>query len=323
MSGVHTSKSGRMYHSGKPLSSDIRELVVQKLLEIGSNKQVGSVPYGGHSKVAKHFKLSVNGVKNIWIKYCEDGHCVCRARKGAGGGRPRKLNDGDLQFVELCLKEKPSVSYNEIVDKLEQYSSTGRVSTRNISNAVRKFLPNGQYTFKKITRQSADKYNPRNIAYYQSFIDFVSRVDPRKCKFFDESGFKVTVAHRNYGHAPKGEKCVEVGRLVGNPNVTLNLLVSIDGINYFNFIDGPSNTETYVNFFCEAANSYGENGLPALEPGDLVIVDNCPIHRFNGELRVSNFLYNQGVGYIFLPRYSPELNIAENCFMKVKSTFRC
>jgi len=79
-----------------------------------------------------------------------------------------------------------------------------------------------------------------------------------------------------------GEKCVEVGRLVDNPNTTLNLLVYVNGINDLNFVDGASNTDTFVNFFFKAANSVSENGFPALEPGDLVIVDNCPIHRFNG-----------------------------------------
>ena len=29
-----------------------------------------------------------------------------------------------------------------------------------------------------------------------------------------------------------------------------------------------------------------------------------------------------GIGYIFLPRYSPELNIAENCFLKVKTVLK-
>jgi transposase len=41
-----------------------------------------------------------------------------------------------------------------------------------------------------------------------------------------------------------------------------------------------------------------------------------------GDLRVSNFLQQMGVGYIFLPRYSPELNIAENCFLKVKTVLK-
>ena len=127
-------------------------------------------------------------------------------------------------------------------------------------------------------------------------------MNPSKCKYFDESGFKLTVAHRNYGHSGVGKRCIEVGRLVENPNTTLNLLVSVNGVCHYNFLDGASNTETFVDFFFEAANSTSDNGLPSLEPGDLVIVDNCPIHRFNGEVRVNNFLCRIGIRYIFLPQ---------------------
>jgi hypothetical protein len=139
-----------------------------------------------------------------------------------------------------------------------------------------------------------DTYNQNNMNYYQHFVNYVSQMDPSKCKYVDESGFNLTTAHRNYGHGLVGEKCAEVGRLVDNPNTTLNLLVSINGINHFNFVDGASNTDTFVNFFFEAANSVSENGFPALDPGDLVIVDNCSIHRFNGEVRVSNFFTTDG-----------------------------
>jgi hypothetical protein len=39
-------------------------------------------------------------------------------------------------------------------------------------------------------------------------------MDPSKYKYFDESGFKLKTANRNYGHGLDGEKCVEVGRLI-------------------------------------------------------------------------------------------------------------
>jgi hypothetical protein len=54
--------------------------------------------------------------------------------------------------------------------------------------------------------------------YYQHFVNYVSQMDPSK--YFDESGFKLATAQRNYGHGLVGGKCVEVGRLVDNPNTT-------------------------------------------------------------------------------------------------------
>jgi hypothetical protein len=58
----------------------------------------------------------------------KDGRYEPRPKKGVGVGRQRKPNDGDLVFAQSILKEKPSTSYSEIADKLEQYSATGRVS---------------------------------------------------------------------------------------------------------------------------------------------------------------------------------------------------
>ena len=58
-------------------------------------------------------------------------------------------------------------------------------------------------------------------------------------------------------------------------------MVSINGINHFIFVDGVSNTDLFVDFSQETANSVSENGFTALETGYLVIVDNCPIHRFS------------------------------------------
>ena len=54
----------------------------------------------------------------------------------------------------------------------------------------------------------------------------------------------------------------------------------------------------------------------------MVIVDNCPIHHFNGGNTCEYFFQQMGVGHMFLPRYSPELNIAENCFLKVKTVLK-
>jgi hypothetical protein len=75
-------------------------------------------------------------------------------------------------------------------------------------------------------------------AYIRQFtgLSFSNTALPEDCKYFNESGFKLTTAHRNYGHGLVGEKCVEVGRLVDNPNTILNLLVSFKNRSCFNTV---------------------------------------------------------------------------------------
>ena len=58
-----------------------------------------------------------------------------------------------------------------------------------------------------------------------------------------------TAFQRTHGHAPKGERCVEISRYRQDPNITLNLLAGLDRVKYANVIDGASNTVEFFNFF--------------------------------------------------------------------------
>ena len=62
--------------------------------------------------------------------------------------------------------------------------------------------------------------------------------DPHCIKSFDEAGFKLPdVSKPNYGHAPKGLPCIEIGRHLDAPNVTRQLLIGLDGIMLADIVD--------------------------------------------------------------------------------------
>lgn len=63
-------------------------------------------------------------------------------------------------------------------------------------------------------------------------------------------------------------------------NITLTLLVGLEGILYANTLDGASNSFTFLNFFGEAGQATSALGNPAIEQGDYIIMDNCAINRF-------------------------------------------
>ena len=171
-------------------------------------------------------------------------------------------------------------------------------------------------------RQNKNRYTDDNMLYTQWFMNYIQQKIVRKLKFCDESGFKVTDTTKTYGHSPSGERCVEIGKYVATPNLTLNFMVSLDGVSYFNFIEGPANTDNFVEFFYEAAESFTSYGMPALEPGDVVVVDNCPTHKNEGERRTRAFLGAMGIELVYLPVYSPDLNPAEMCFSKIKAVLK-
>jgi transposase len=70
----------------------------------------------------------------------------------------------------------------------------------------------------------------------------------------------------------------------------------------------------------EAFNTYVETQLaPPLAPGDAVILDNLNVHKSPGAAAA---LAERGAWFLFLPKYSPDLNPIEMAFAKLKQLLR-
>ena len=311
---------GRDFLNGKALSDDLRNLLISDIKELGGNAETGSLPRGTLTKLSDKFRISISSVSRIWQKFCSDGEVSPRAH---GGGRKRKLDDGDVVFIESCVREKPSISQKELIDKFKQYSPAVNVSKKNISDALHKFMPSGrEFTFKKVSRFAGQRFTDANMEYTQTYIDFISQQNPNKIKFFDESGFKLSDGNRNYRYSEVNTTAVEISRFIPGANLTLNLMVSLAGLSYYNFVEGSSNAHTFINFWTEASESYAEYGQPCIEPGYIIIVDNCSIHKHEAGRELEKFFERMGVTYFFLPTYSPDLNPTEKCFSKIKTLLK-
>jgi transposase len=70
----------------------------------------------------------------------------------------------------------------------------------------------------------------------------------------------------------------------------------------------------------QAFNIWVEQELaPALQPGDVVILDNLSVHKSASAAEV---LAARGAWFLFLPQYSPDLNPIEMAFAKLKAYLR-
>ena len=58
---------------------------------------------------------------------------------------------------------------------------------------------------------------------------------------------------------------------------------------------------------------------PSLERGDVVILDNLNVHK---SPRAAQALAQRGAWFLFLPKYSPDLNPIEQAFAKLKAALR-
>lgn len=126
-----------------------------------------------------------------------------------------------------------------------------------------------------------------------------------------------------YGHALEGERCVEMIRYHSSPNITVNLLAGLNGVEYMNTVNGASNTLNFLSFFGDAGNVANiHTGRPALEVGDLVDVDNCPTLHNDGGEALREGLDDQGIELVYTPTNSPDFNPVQFMFNKMRSVMR-
>lgn len=117
---------------------------------------------------------------------------------------------------------------------------------------------------------------------------------------------------RLYGRAEPGQRVVEAVPSKRGENLSTIGAIGLDGVRAALSVPQAIDGETMA-FFVE------EILAPELNLGDIVLMDNCPIHKVD---EVTEAIESVGASVEFLPSYSPDLNPIENFWSKVKSVLR-
>ena len=117
---------------------------------------------------------------------------------------------------------------------------------------------------------------------------------------------------RTRGRAPKGERCV-----ASVPHGHWKITTFIAGLRYNDItapmvLDGPMDGEAFLVYVRTCL-------CPTLHPGDIVIADNLLRHKVAG---VREAIEVAGATLRYLPPYSPDLNLIEKLFSKLKTLLR-
>ena len=137
------------------------------------------------------------------------------------------------------------------------------------------------------------------------------RLDAKRLVFIDETSVASNIT-RLYGRAPRGERLVQKV-LHGNwKTTTFVAALRHDHVAAPFVLEGAMNGETF--------RAYVEQFLaPTLKNGDIVFMDNVPVHKVVG---VQEAIEGRGAILVYLPAYSPDLNPIEQVFAKLKAVLR-
>jgi transposase len=145
----------------------------------------------------------------------------------------------------------------------------------------------------------------------QAWRDAQLDLDPRRLVFVDETGASTKMA-RLYGRSAQGTRCV--GAIPHGHWKTTTFVggLRLSGIAAPMVLDGAMNGPAFL--------AWVEQMLaPALEPGDIVVMDNLPAHK---PAAVRAAIESRGAELKYLPPYSPDLNPIEMAYSKFKALLK-
>jgi transposase len=126
--------------------------------------------------------------------------------------------------------------------------------------------------------------------------------------FIDETGASTKMARR-HGRAPRGTRCRAPVPHGHWKTTTLVGALRLEGMTAPMVLDGAMHATAFL--------AYVEQVLvPTLKPGDIVIMDNKPVHK---PTAVRQAIEKVGAELRFLPPYSPDFNPIEMAFAKLKA----
>jgi transposase len=129
--------------------------------------------------------------------------------------------------------------------------------------------------------------------------------------FIDETWTKTNMAPLR-GWSRKGERLLTHVPHGHWKTMTFIAALRHDRIDAPCVFDGPINGESFLNYVEQIL-------VPALAPGDIVIMDNLGSHKSDA---VRSAIRKAGARLFFLPPYSPDLNPIEQAFSKLKQALR-
>ena len=104
-------------------------------------------------------------------------------------------------------------------------------------------------------------------------MDHVSSLNVFSIRFVDEAGFNINSSVRQYGSSEVGSRALKVSKHHVGPNYTLFLMVGLNNKIFAYVNEGPSDSNTYIEFITQALNSHDQNGEPVLYPGCCIVLD--------------------------------------------------
>jgi len=204
-----------------------------------------------------------------------------------------------------AISEDVSVPLHVLQKKIyDDLHITASLTTINSS------LKDMNYSLKRVAfvperRNALDVINTR-----ESYCSDYMLQDEEKLIFVDEFGVSCSTRVA-YGRSLVGPPARKPIRSIRSKNISVCAAVMKSGVKYFKIRETAYNSGSFLEFLSGLISSLRDCGVIS----GTVIMDNATIHKNTVQ---RSFLMSNGFDLVFLPAYTPQLNLIEELFSKWK-----
>jgi transposase len=218
-----------------------------------------------------------------------------------GGGTPPALSPDDRERLAQLIREQPDATLKQLK---QRGGFTCSLKTLWLA------LDRQGLTRKKKSRHASERDRPDVQKKRRAFRRKVNEIEPKRLVFVDETGV-TTAMTPAYAWAPRGTRAIDSAPASWE-TVTVIAALGLDGVRAPLAFPGATDTAAFL--------TYVEPTLvPALHPGDVVVLDNIKPHKAAGVVAA---IEEAGARVLPLPPYSPDYTPIEEMFSKVKGAMR-
>jgi len=279
-----------------PQSEDLRQKVVDAVEERGET----------YEEAADRYEVGRASVSR-WLRRLRETGSVAPA---AMGGRRRGLGPADVELVGELVKEAPDRTIAELKDAWRSpevtwaFGSEAAANKETSTGAISRALAKLGLTRKKKSLRASEQDREEVQEQRREFRALQQLLDPSRLVFIDESGSHIAMT-RLCARAPEGQRARDAVPRNRGTVITMVGALRMEGLVAMMTIQGGVCSDVFVSYVKQVL-------VPALQPGDIVVVDNLAAHK---DPRVAELLDSVDASLLFLPPYSPDLNPIEECLL--------
>ena len=222
------------------------------------------------------------------------------------GQPPGSKLDAHEAFILDLVAQTKDMTLAEIGEKLAAVARGSGVPVDDLA-----LLRQARADAQKKTGHASEQQRPDVLARRRLWFEGQAGLAPERLIFIDETGASTKMA-RLRGWSRKGERCRASIPHGHWKTTTLTAGLRLSGLAAPMLLDGPMHGAAF--------KAYVEQVLvPELDPGDIVVMDNLPVHKVAG---IRQAIEAAGATLLYLPPYSPDCNPIEMAFAKLKALLR-